>query len=464
MLDARVMRLQPQARLVIEAVSLTDNAWHEDLAAVCSLDPDELESACSEAVGASVLVVDTDRPAYRFRHALLREAVAAELLPGTRMRLHRRWAEVLHATSTRTGDGSSEFEAAHHWAEAGQPTMALEATVAAAALADQVAAKQEQGVLWSRALDLWSSVPDAAVRSGLTRAEVALRCITALFAAGEYDECLQRLNSELAHRDDDVVRLLYLRLRRVVVLEELAIENDDTDVLDRLPSTALMLLNTDQANTWLAAALVMCAYYLSDDDVGLAMQLSERAIEVARAHADLPMEMHGVDAMSWNLGNLGRFEPAIQLLGDGVVRARHGAPSWASMLEGSMSWYMWGLGDYDGSIAASRSALQYIQRPSAAAERVAWLTESLVESLLAVGRWDEASQRLDELIALTLTGQAAVALHCLAGILSIRRGDPSAAAQHYHRAPAAHPTPGGLAAQSTGPTALAGSRAGRSRQ
>ena len=49
----------------------------------------ELEQALAEAVHHHLLVVSDDGR-YRFRHALLREAVLADLLPGERVRLHAR--------------------------------------------------------------------------------------------------------------------------------------------------------------------------------------------------------------------------------------------------------------------------------------------------------------------------------------------------------------------------------------
>ena len=48
-----------------------------------------------EAVSAHVLLVDAGDGAYGFRHALVKEAVYAELLPGERTRLHARYATAL---------------------------------------------------------------------------------------------------------------------------------------------------------------------------------------------------------------------------------------------------------------------------------------------------------------------------------------------------------------------------------
>ncbi|WP_436843763.1 hypothetical protein, partial [Streptomyces hundungensis] len=47
-------------------------------------------------VGRSLLVVSGD--GYAFRHALIRQAVYEDLLPGERTRLHARHAKALHGT------------------------------------------------------------------------------------------------------------------------------------------------------------------------------------------------------------------------------------------------------------------------------------------------------------------------------------------------------------------------------
>src|SRR5207244_9492475 len=69
--------------------------------------------AAAEAVERSVLVVDPGLPGYRFRHALLREAVYDALLPGERCRLHRRVATTLAAhpeLGARSEEHTSELQ------------------------------------------------------------------------------------------------------------------------------------------------------------------------------------------------------------------------------------------------------------------------------------------------------------------------------------------------------------------
>ena len=440
LVEARLLRLGAKTRTLVDVVSVVDLADHELLPDVCGLGEDEIDSACAEAVHEHVLVVSDDGAGYRFRHTLLRETVEQGLLPGRRRRLHRRWAEELdrHAvvTSGPGGHGpapardDSRIAAAHHWALAGDPGKALTTAYGAAQLAEKASGTHEQAQLLLRVLENWSAVPDAEARLGVSREHVCVHCIFALFGSGQYERCLELLDQELARPHEDLVAHLYLRLRRHVVLEELARGDEDAGALEELGDHVDSLLGASLDNPWLPGALGMCAYYLSDDEPAVAMQLCERAAEASAATGNLMLEMHAIDGLTWNLANLGRFDEAIDVLTEAVRRSRVREPSWSSMLEGNLSWYLWALGRHQEAVSAARSALRYHRRPQAAAGRVAWLVESLAEALISLGEWDEAARVLDEVVAMPLSGQAAVTLHCLTGLLAVRRGDVTRAREH----------------------------------
>jgi len=75
------------------------------LAAVTGLEGPALARALRPAVAANVLLADSD--GYAFRHALIREAVHDELLPGERGQVHRRFAG---AIAVVVGAGKHLFE------------------------------------------------------------------------------------------------------------------------------------------------------------------------------------------------------------------------------------------------------------------------------------------------------------------------------------------------------------------
>ena len=428
LIGTRLLGLGDATRAVVEAVSVVDHADHALLPRVCDLPELEVDWACAEAVAHHVLRVDDDGQAFRFRHTLLREAVAHALLPGRRRRLHRAWATALDEAAGDGPDSSFRIEAAHQWAQAGDPEKALTSAYAAALLAHQASGRHEETRLLRRVLDLWSRVPDAESLLGTTRSNVAVRAIATLFAAGQYEDCLQVIEREL-ERERDPVATIYLRLRRNVVLEELAREQDEA-ATDSLADAIETLRSADPDNPWLPPALVMCAYYLSDDDAATAIELCERAAATAREQGELQAELAALDALSWSQANLGRFDDAIETLQNGVQLSRDTAPDWASMLGGSLSWYLWSQGRYPAAVEAARAAMHYIRRPQVAWERTAWLAESLAEALISLGDWDEAKRVLDDAVGVPLAGQAAVTVHCLTGLLAVRRGDVAAAREH----------------------------------
>ncbi len=95
LLLARVERLSAQAQQVLRTAAVTGRRVNDDLVRQASgLDEQLYDSAVREAVANQLLVPDGDQ-GYSFRHALLREAVYADLMPGERTRLHARLADLL---------------------------------------------------------------------------------------------------------------------------------------------------------------------------------------------------------------------------------------------------------------------------------------------------------------------------------------------------------------------------------
>ena len=74
----------------------------------------ELERALRAAVAAQLIVADPDG-GYEFRHALVREAVHDDLLPGEHARLHARYAAAIEAEPHLVAAGRAPAEIAHHW-------------------------------------------------------------------------------------------------------------------------------------------------------------------------------------------------------------------------------------------------------------------------------------------------------------------------------------------------------------
>ena len=85
----RLAGLSDEARRVLRIAAVAGQLTDDSLLAdVTGSPPDELDAAIRETIHRQILDVDERSGTYRFRHALLAEAVARELLPGERRRLH----------------------------------------------------------------------------------------------------------------------------------------------------------------------------------------------------------------------------------------------------------------------------------------------------------------------------------------------------------------------------------------
>src|SRR5205807_6252503 len=135
----RVEGLSKKAQQLLRVLAVAGMATEHRLlaAAADGFDADALDAALAEAVDSQVVVVDESRTGYRFRHALLHEAVDASLLPGERARLHRRLAEAITADTSlvAAGPGHRVAGLAVHWWEAGDWSAAYAASIEAAGVA-----------------------------------------------------------------------------------------------------------------------------------------------------------------------------------------------------------------------------------------------------------------------------------------------------------------------------------------
>ncbi len=145
----RVDQLSDDARLVLRSAAVAGRAvMHDLLAAVVDLDNARLDAALREAIEAHLLELGTGSQ-YRFRHALLAEAVYDDLLPGERVRRHAAFARAL-----RESAHGSAAELARHARESLDLATAFTASIEAGREAMNVGAPQEAMGHFEDALEL----------------------------------------------------------------------------------------------------------------------------------------------------------------------------------------------------------------------------------------------------------------------------------------------------------------------
>jgi DNA-binding CsgD family transcriptional regulator/tetratricopeptide (TPR) repeat protein len=209
LLLARYERLSDETQHFLRLLSAGGvRVDHDLLVQVYFGDADVLDRAAREAVFANILLAD--ERSYAFRHALVREAIHSELLPGERSRFHTRFAEALEAAP---GDRRLAVEISYHWLAAHDAPRAFRASLAAMTESRATYAYGTAAQMGERALELWDQVADAESVANRKKVDLIAQTASALRNAGEGERSLAMVNLALEEcpRDDS---FRYARLLR----------------------------------------------------------------------------------------------------------------------------------------------------------------------------------------------------------------------------------------------------------
>ncbi|MFJ8934677.1 AAA family ATPase [Streptomyces sp. NPDC102365] len=238
--------------------------------------------------------------AYSFRHALIRETVYADLLPGERVRLHRAFAQVL---AGRGLPAEYAAERAHHSRESHDLPDALAASLEAADHAARVRAPAEELRHLEAALDLWSAVPADARPGGYDTVTLTLRASAAAAHAGETHRAVSLTRAALARMGSDEDSELAARVRYTLAGNLMRI--DSLTAAFTYSSEALAMIPADPPSrtwVWAASTHVMAARYVGHDET--ARDVALRALGIAEdldipdARADLMISLVGLEGAS----------------------------------------------------------------------------------------------------------------------------------------------------------------------
>lgn len=285
----RFEQLSDTAQQVLRTAAVAGRrVGHDLLRDAVGLPEEELESALREALGRQLLVAGGD-DAYSFRHALAREAVYADLLPGERARLHGAFARLLAGPDRRS---DSAAERAHHYRESHDLPEALAASLEAADHAQRVGAPAEELRHVEAALDLWSAVDASARPTGPDAVTLTLRASAAAAHAGELHRAVSLTRSALAGLGQDADLELAARVRYTLAGNLLDVDNLSAAFAHS--SEALDLIPADPPSStwvWAAATHVMAARQVGENETALrvvrrALRVAEE-LEVPDARADL---------------------------------------------------------------------------------------------------------------------------------------------------------------------------------
>ncbi|HEY3506216.1 MAG TPA: AAA family ATPase [Actinocatenispora sp.] len=401
--------LPEPARVLLGTASVAGGPVdHRLLADVVDLAPAELDTVLRQLVDRSLLVVAGD--GYDFRHALIRQAVYEDLLPGQRTRMHARYADALRR------NGSSADLAAHAYA-AGDDALTLDAAFRAAGAAYRGYAYVEQLHLLDRLLDVWDRVADPATRLGVDRVDVLTAAAEACMLTGDYARGAELAAAGLAAVDEraDAERAALLLEHR----GRLTIRMNGSGIPDF--DRALALLPDDPDSVQRGRLLGMTAMGRPPETDATRAEFTE-ALRVGRRTGDPTVTVRGLLGVGAMAGDLTMLAEA-RTLADGLD-----SPDLLLTVPMYEAALRTRLGDQDGSVAVARDGIRHARRLGLARSRGAEIARYAARSLILAGRWDDAATVLADALAENPPLVPGLALRILVGHLALLRGDVAAAA------------------------------------
>jgi DNA-binding CsgD family transcriptional regulator len=420
----RVDRLDEPTRGLLRAAAASGrDVGYPLLLAVAERPEPDVRESLRRAVEQGVLVADQRSGVFRFRHALLAEAIYATVLPGEREELHARLADEL----SRSG-AASAAELAPHWAAAGRAPEALAASIEAARRAEALFALPEALAHLERALVLWDEVPGAA---GLAQLDLAALCAWAATLAAETGaaphavELTRRALELVGTSDVPRAALLWVGLARYVHWSG---AGDGFAECQR----ALELLPADKPSPERARVL---AGFASTLHVAWrhaeALEVSEETVALAREVGADKAELLALDVLGSSLVYLGRTDEGLTHLRLGLklaeeredVDALHRA--YVSLTD-----VLTILGRPRESAQVGATGLEVMRRYGT---DTTVLLADQIEALIAIGEWEDA-ERLSAVAVRSITSNYPYVLLINRGVLEVGLGDFDAAQKHLDAA------------------------------
>jgi len=421
----RVERLDgPTRGLLRVAAAAGRDVSYRLLHALAERPEREVRDSLREAVEHGVLVADLGAGSFRFRHALLAEAVYSTILPGEREELHARLAEELG----RSG-AASAAELAPHWAAAGRPAEALSASLAAARESEAVFGLAEARVHLERALALWDVVPGAAELAGQDLAELCLRTArlaSQVGAAAPAAELAQRAIELVG--DDDPYRAGRLH---VLLAEDLYATGRDDAALAELERAVEVVPAEPPSSERAYAVASLAGGLMIARRRAESLATAEQALALARAVGAREAEVRALTVLGSDLSYLGsaeaglaRFQQALRLAEE--IDDRWGLERVYVNLTDALTM----LGRLRESARVGAAGLEALRRYGI---NSALVVANQVETLVALGDWDEAD-RLSAAALRSIASSYQYGLLIVRALVESERGELDAARAHLEAA------------------------------
>jgi DNA-binding CsgD family transcriptional regulator len=428
----RVTALSDEAQRILGVAAVAGRTVQPALlASVAGVDEAAIEGPLREAAAAQILTTDqTSRAdAYRFRHALLAEAVYDDLLPNERRRLHAAYAALLDAQPIAEGaEGASLLAAlAHHATAAHDQVRALHAWVRAARAAADSHAFGEAGRCYERAIELWDAVPADDRPTGVDASALQYEAALCAMVGGRTERAVDLARAAINGLDQE-----RQPERWAAANERLARTLWRSGQMDAglaiLRSTAEVLERADPTPVRARIMAAIAGAHMLRGEHARAIDAAHAAIEVSQATGSRMSEAHARNTLGTSTALSGRCAEGIAILREGVALTRElqdvddVGRSYANL---SSTLKICGL--HEESLAVALEGVAWARSVGAAGGYGRFIAGNAVEAAIELGRWDEAAELAEDLLTGESVGVNRIGTIAVVGLLYARRGRAEAA-------------------------------------
>ena len=428
------------------------------LRAVLEQSDDELFAVLRTAVDANILRPTPAGDGYCFRHALVREAVADDLLPGEGSRIKHRYATVLSEQPQLVPAEERVTRLANYWYSAGEASRALPAALEASREARRRNAFAEQLQMLERALELWDRVPqdllaelrpadyaesyppcscdydpDNSCCERLRLIDVFAEAAVAARLCGERERCLSLCKQALRLIDEavDPARAAWFWAMRSRVSGSLMRDGGRSELAHARSLVEHRPPSSVQAEVFGRLAACDMVDWPEPEDVALA----ERAVLIARQVGARTVELHARCTLGTLLVILGRHDEGFEALAEVRREATElQEPDLMARVYVNLSDSYEGIGRSAEAVEAARVGCAMARANGLLGAAGPVLRGNLVESLLSLGQQEEAGELLDTASPDLGSDGDRSFLHRLRAELALLRNELPEAAAHVSRA------------------------------
>jgi DNA-binding CsgD family transcriptional regulator len=427
----RVEKLSDAAQRVLRTAAVAGRRPSDELTRLASgLEPEEYEDAVREAVANQLLIPD-HAEGYAFRHALLREAVYADLLPGERTRLHAAMSTLL-AEEHRLAVPGTAAQLAQHCLASHDIQGAFAASVRAGKEAEQLGAPAEAHRHYDQALALWDRVTDPERIAEMGRGKLGLESAGMAAASGDVQRAihqLRRLRQYFSPGNPAVESMPSLPIRIGERLAYYLLATDDPNAEAEAIDVARTAVEASSADppTWYHARAVSTYAHSLLVEAGSteAWDWAERAVTAARAADSQWVEADALSTLGYLCNREGRNDEAIERLTAAHKLARDAKALGVELrVAYNLGRVYLEMGDLDTGAAVAHEAFL---RASHTGLNMAPYGRDLqhlhFQAHFADGKWNHAQEIADG-FATRVTGQGEALLSAMALFIDVARGNP----------------------------------------